>query len=171
MPHNALPPTLPPTLPPSETRAPSPPPLAAPAPLQHLSSHRARNVALASGHESNSEGDTPSRRGTSGLISRAFHRRNEPRLAVQKQSMSDGMPSTNSALGACVPLRLGSPRAVASRCSPFRFRSVSEEHSRLNCLAREVPCRWALTIGISASCYSSSPPASSLPHRLTPATD
>ena len=39
--------------------------------LQHLSSHRARRVASASGHESNSEGDTPSRiqHSSSGLMS------------------------------------------------------------------------------------------------------
>ena len=60
-----------PTLPLIESRALPPPPFATSTPLQHLSSHRARRVVLASGHESNSEGDTPSRiqHSTSGLIS------------------------------------------------------------------------------------------------------
>ena len=63
-----------------------------------------------------------------------------------------------AAASASVPVAFASLPATPPA---FRIRPVPEEHSRLNCLAREVPCHGALTVGISASCYS--PPASILP--------
>jgi hypothetical protein len=83
-----------PTLPLTESRALLPPPFATSSLLQHLSSHRARRVALASGHESDSEGDTPSRiqHSSSGLMSTC-----RPPLQRATASLTKAVPELRTA--------------------------------------------------------------------------